>query len=133
MAQQADVADGVCSVHDKNLLSGRPFALLSLQLGAKHHNKDIIHERGVDFNAYFRQNAKLYKIAGGQLSICAKQPKIRYQIQHPIQIQRYRIDQQGVIRLFPQRKALTCEATYATGTAWGILHPYSCLIRNSIP
>jgi hypothetical protein len=45
MAQQADIADGVCSEHDKKLLSGRPSAFLSLQLGAKHHNDDIIHER----------------------------------------------------------------------------------------
>jgi hypothetical protein len=78
MAQQADVADGVCSVHDKKLLSRRPFAFLSLQLGAKHHNEDIIHEIPQDFNAYFRQNAKLYKIADGHLSICAKQPKFHH-------------------------------------------------------
>jgi hypothetical protein len=45
-------------------------------LGAKHHNKDIIYESDADFNAYFRQNAKLYKIADGQLFFCAKQPKI---------------------------------------------------------
>lgn len=76
MAQQTDIADGVCSVHDKKLLSGRLSALLSLQMGAEHHNEDIIHESDADFNAYFRQNAKLDKMADGQLSICAKQPKI---------------------------------------------------------
>jgi hypothetical protein len=51
-----------------NLLSGK---------GAEHRNKDIIHERDVDFNAYFRQNAKLVKMAHGHLFLCAKQPKNR--------------------------------------------------------
>jgi hypothetical protein len=52
-------------------------------LGAKHHNDDIIHESGADFNAYFRQIAKLDKIADGQMSICAKQPKITVQASTP--------------------------------------------------
>jgi hypothetical protein len=29
----------------------------------------------MDFNAYFRQNAKLVKMAGGHLYLCAKHPK----------------------------------------------------------
>jgi hypothetical protein len=45
-------------------------------MGAEHHNEDIIHESDMDFNAYFRQNAKLDKMADGQLFFCAKQLKI---------------------------------------------------------
>jgi hypothetical protein len=57
-----------------NLLSGK---------GAEHRNKDIIHERDIDFNAYFRQNAKLVKMAHGHLFLCAKHPKIGSGIGQP--------------------------------------------------
>ena len=43
--------------------------------GALHHNDDIIHEKGIDFNVYFRQIAKLCEMADGHLSFCAKPTK----------------------------------------------------------
>ena len=52
VTQQADVANGVDSVHSRknSFRDGVP---------CRHPNRDIIHEGKVDFNAYFRQNAKL--------------------------------------------------------------------------
>ena len=78
MAQQADVADCVNSIHS---VSGSfregnpPFAYV---LGASDPNGDIIHERGTDFNGFFRQNAKLVKLAHGHLFSCAKHPKMAW-------------------------------------------------------
>ena len=51
--------------------------------GAKHHNKDIIHEDRQDFNAYFRQNVKFLKSIGGQLFFCAEHAQKSLKLQHP--------------------------------------------------
>jgi hypothetical protein len=45
--------------------------------GALHHNEVIIHERGGDFNVFFRQIAKLCEMADGHMSFCAKRTKSR--------------------------------------------------------
>ena len=45
-------------------------------IGVKTLNGDIIYEKGGFFNVYFRQNAKLCKMADGHLFFCAKQTKI---------------------------------------------------------
>jgi hypothetical protein len=47
----------------------------SLHLVLWHHNDDIIYETDTDFNAFFRQSAKLVNVTDGQLFFCAKQPK----------------------------------------------------------
>ena len=50
-----------------------------------HRNNDIIHERNALCNAYFRQNAKLCKLADGHLFFCAKQTKNRMCLQQSTQ------------------------------------------------
>jgi hypothetical protein len=55
---------------------GKGIPLSSCCPAQKHRNKDIIHEQQGYFNAYFRQNAKLDKMAGGQSFFCAKHTKI---------------------------------------------------------
>jgi hypothetical protein len=44
-------------------------------IGVKTLNGDIIYEKGGFFNVYFRQNAKLCKMADGHLFFCAKHTK----------------------------------------------------------
>jgi hypothetical protein len=53
----------------------RAFPYLCLLFGALHRNTDIIHETRAVFNAFFRQNAKLVKLAERHLFFCAKHTK----------------------------------------------------------
>ena len=59
----------------KKLLSGRWSSFRFLHLGAWHRNNDIIYEGPQDFNAYFRQNAKLCIRPEVRLFFCAEHTK----------------------------------------------------------
>jgi len=68
------------------LLSGRGSAFRAITVRVRRHrNVNIIHESAHLCNAYFRQNAKLCKMADGHLFSCAKHTTFWAFFQHTTQ------------------------------------------------